>query len=263
MSRIADYAAKTALPTIPAETVQDLERPFMEEELTLVLSSLKHNKSPGPDGYTAYFYKTFQGLLTPFMTKTFNTVSTDSPFLSQALEAHITVLPKLSKNPTLCGSYSPISLTNIDIRMYSKMIANRLTPLIPDLINLDQVGFTPGRETRDNTLKTIALMEHAQKCHIPACLISVDAEKAFDRVHWSFLQQTLQQIGVGPKLMVKILSLYMGLSAKIRSNGLLSDPIWIRNGTHKGCPLSPLLYILTIEHLAIAYINTLIFKALL
>lgn len=87
-SRIADFVAKTALSTIPAEMVQDLERPFTEE----VLSSLKNNKSPGPDGYSARFYKKFQDLLTPFMTIMFNTVSTDSPFPTQALEAHITVL---------------------------------------------------------------------------------------------------------------------------------------------------------------------------
>lgn len=115
-------------------TVQDLEQHFTEEGLTTVISSLKNNKRPGPDGYTACFYKTFQDLLTPFMTKTFNTVSTDSSFLSQALQAHNTVFPKLVKDPT--------PLTNIDIRMYSTIIANRLIPLIPDVVHLDQVGFT-------------------------------------------------------------------------------------------------------------------------
>lgn len=55
LSRIADYIAQTTLPTIHLETVQDLEQPFTEEELSTAISSLKKNKSPGPDGYTARF----------------------------------------------------------------------------------------------------------------------------------------------------------------------------------------------------------------
>lgn len=186
------------------------------------------------------------------MKRTFNAVSTSVPFVPQSLQAYISLIPKPEKDHTLCGNYRPISLTNIDLRLYSKIIANRLTPIIPAHIHLDQVGFIKGREARDNTLKTLTLVEYAQRSSIPSCLLAIDAEKAFDWVGWNFLRETLVQWGLGPVLMDKILALYQSPTAKIQANGDLSEVVPITNGTRQGCPLSPLLYVLVMEHLLIA-----------
>lgn len=113
------------------------------------------------------------------------------------------------------------------------------------------MGFVPGREARDNTNKVFNLIHLAQKRSIPAC----DAEKAFDRVNWQFLKSTLKQIGLGPLLTEKILALYQTPSARVRVNGIRSSPLNITNGTRQGCPFSPLLYVLVMEHLAIALRN--------
>lgn len=112
------------------------------------------------------------------------------------------------------------------------------------------MGFVPGREARDNTTKTIHLIAYAQRTHTPTCLLSCDAEKAFDRVSWSFLQSTLSQIGLGPRMLAHIMSLYSKPTATILTNGTQSDKFSIANGTRQGCPLSPLLFALVIEHLA-------------
>lgn len=95
-------------------------------------------------------------------------------------------------------------------------------------------------------------MSHAQRQKIPACLLSVDAEKAFDRVHWLFLRFSLAQIGIGPSLLGKLMALYQGPTARVMTNGILSSPVHVANGTRQGCPLSPLLYVLVMEHLAVA-----------
>lgn len=143
-------------------------------------------------------------------------------------------------------------MTNIDIRLYSKIIANRIAPILPKHIKLDQTGFTKGRETRDNIIKTCTLVEYVQRTAIPTCLLAVDVEKAFDRVGWRFLEETLIQIGMGPKMISRILAMYSNSRAKVRVNGILSEYIKISNGTRQGCPLLPLLYILVIEHLITA-----------
>lgn len=102
-------------------------------EIQSVIDSLVPGKSPGPDGFTPRFYKTFKDLLVPIMKRTFNSVSVLQPFVSQGMQVFISLIPKPEKDHTLCGNYRPISLTIIDLRIYSKIIANRITPIIPTL----------------------------------------------------------------------------------------------------------------------------------
>lgn len=172
-------------------------------------------KSPKSDGFTLRFYKTFKDLLVPIMKRTFNSVSALQPFVPQGMQAFISLIPKPEKDHTLCGNYRPISLTNIDLRIYSKIISNRITLIILTYIHLDQVGFLKGREARDNTLKTLTLVEYVQRPTIPSCLLVIDAEKAFDRMGWCFLRKTLRQLGLSPVLLEKIMVLYHNPTAKI------------------------------------------------
>lgn len=88
-----------------------------------------------------------------------------------------------------------------------------------------QVGFVPGREGRDNSLKTIFLMQEAIRSDIPAALLLINAEKALDRVNWGFMAETLKHLGIGERMMRWILSLYRHPKARIRVNGTLSSPL--------------------------------------
>lgn len=163
--------------------------------------------------------------------------------------AALMVIPKEGKDPQLCQSYRTISLINTDAKIFAKLIAQRLNPLLPDIIYLDQVGFVPHREAQDNTLKTFSLLHQIRTSKIPCMLLSLDAEKAFGRVSWVFLKAVLQHMGLGPIMVDRIFSLYHYPQAQIRVNGSLSDPFAIRNGTRQGCPLSPILYVMVMEHL--------------
>lgn len=159
------YIKETALPVLTSIETTPLDQEFSEDEIQRVIDSLIPGKSPGPDGFTPRFYKIFKEELIPIIKRTFNTVSTSVPFVPQSMQAYISLIPKPDKDHTLCGNYRSISLTNIDLRLYSKIIANRLTPIIPAHIHLDQVGFINGREARDNTSKTLTLVEYAQRLH--------------------------------------------------------------------------------------------------
>lgn len=125
----------------------------LEKEIQQAISKLALGKSSGPDGYTSRFYKAFQDIIIPILKKIYNSISKTKIFPPQSMEAHITLIPKPEKDHKLCNSYRPICLTNKDIRLYSKIISNRLTPILPEHINLVQTGFTKGRETRDTIIK--------------------------------------------------------------------------------------------------------------
>lgn len=68
------------------------------------------------------------------------------------------------------------------MKLHAKMLANRILPLMPSLISLHQLGFVPGRESRDNTLKAIHILNWITTNSLQGFFLSIDAEKAFNRV---------------------------------------------------------------------------------
>ncbi|CAJ0944668.1 unnamed protein product [Ranitomeya imitator] len=111
------------------------------------------------------------------------------------LQATIVPLPKPGKTPDHPSNFRPISLLNTDLKLYSKILANRLSDVIPSLVHRDQVGFIKSRQTLDGTRRMIDLIHVAGSDRTPSLLLSLDAEKAFDRVHWGYLFEVLARFG--------------------------------------------------------------------
>lgn len=91
----------------------------------------------------------------------------------------------------------PISILNVDYKIYSSIIATRFQKLVPDLIDEDQTGFVGGRQTQDNVRRTLHIIHKIHSQKLPAALISLDAEKAFNRVVWDYLYLTLERFDFG------------------------------------------------------------------
>lgn len=148
--------------------------------------------------------------------------------------------------------YQIISLINTDLKIYAKALTVCLQSVILALMGSNQVGFVPKRVARDNTIKTILLMNYTQKTKYLLCLLLLDAEKAFDRIDLRFLEATMEQVLLSWDFIHKIRALYFAPTDRIWIYGLLSDVINISNCTRQWCPLLPYLSILAMEHLAVA-----------
>lgn len=98
----------------------------------------------------------------------------------------ITTIPKLGKDPQSPSSNRPISLLNTNIKLFDRVIARRLMPLMPSLIHLNYVGFIPGRQAPDPTR---CLLNLIQRCNSRKMLSLLLGEKAFGRVYWGFLKR--------------------------------------------------------------------------
>lgn len=181
---IEAYLSSAQMPTLTPENIADIDALIMSEALELVLHSTKQGKAPGPDCLTLQYYKTLFLTLFPHMVTFHNKLRDMAAFSRDTLGAHITVIPKDNKDPTVCSSYRPISLLYTDLKLFTKILATRLARHLQSLVHLDQVGFIPTREAKDSTIKVLNLIHVANQTHTPTIFINTDAEKAFDSVNW-------------------------------------------------------------------------------
>lgn len=209
------------------------------EEIKEAMNSLKNNKSPGSNGYLAEWYKMFKEELIPVLQTSFSWTLKENKIPHIAI---ISVIPKAGKNNDECANYRPISIFNIVYKINVSIISKRLNAFLSDLIDEDQTGFIKGHQTQDIVRKTLHIIEQARR-------VSIDAEKAFDYVNWSFLYTVLERLGFNEKSIQLIKTLYKEPLARIKRNGNLTDKIRQQRSTRQGCCLSPALFAIFIEPL--------------
>lgn len=128
--------------------------------------------------------------------------------------------------------------------------------ILPDIIHEDQLGFILGRYSVVNVRKVLTFMQWLEMTKPPGhhAMVSLDAEKAFDLVAWNHLFDSLNRLGAPDGFILVLRRFYAGSSSQILSNGHLSSPFLILQGTHQGCPLSPLLFAVALEPLLLCII---------
>ena len=244
------FLEKIKLPELLEYTSEKLDRPITEEEILQVISTLKNNKSPGPDGFINEFYKTFKETVSPLLLRAYHHALESGEMAPSWRDATIIVIHKEGKDPTKCQSYRPISLLNTDLRILTAILARRVNECIDYIIHPDQTGFITGRYYGDNIRRLLNVMVHPTMKKQEAMLLALDAQKAFDRVSWPYLIQTLKKFKFGPNFIKWIQTLYSGPQASVKVNGFLSNRFTLERGCRQGCSLSPLLFAISIEPLA-------------
>ncbi len=138
----------------------------------------------------------------------------------------------------------------MDCNLLSKLLARRLESLLPQLINPDQTGFIQQRLSHSNVRRLLNIIQYSQISKTQVLAISLDAEKAFNRVEWAYMFEVLDKFNLGTDFINWIQTLYCALTACVITNGLRSLPFSLGRGTRQGCPQSPLLFALILEPLA-------------
>lgn len=163
-----------------------MEAPIREAEVKKAINAMKTGKSPGVDGFTAEYYQKFTDILAPFLTKVFQEAFQYGTLPDSFNKAILKLLSKDDKDLTDPTNFGPISLINVDYKILSKILAARLETVLPQIVHKDQVGFIKHQSSADNMRRLLHLMWANKNNPKPVVIILLDAQKAFDRVEWSF-----------------------------------------------------------------------------
>ena len=131
-------------------------------------------------------------------------------------------------------SWRPISLIDVDSKIATKVIANRIKNVLPSMIHSYKSGFIKGRFIVETARSILDIIAHTEALKLPGVLLFIYFEKAFDSVEHNFLLKVLERFNIGPSFIRCIQTFHNNLSSCVLNNGFLSSPFQLKKGEDRG-----------------------------
>ena len=208
-------------------------------------------KAPGPDGLPPIFYQHYWNKIGGDVAKAVLTWLNSGIIYPSFNHTYITLIPKV-KCPKQVTEFRPIALCNIMYKLVSKVLANRLKKLLPDVISESQSAFQSDKAISDNILvafESLHHMKHKRMGNTSFMAMKLDMSKAYDRVEWNFLCRLMAKMGFDDRWIQLIYGCISSVSYSILVNGEPHGDIKPTRGLRQGNPLSPYLFLLVSEGL--------------
>ena len=166
-------------------------------------------------------------------------------------QAVISLINKPGKDRMYIENWRPISLLNIDYKIMSKCLAERLKKVIEKLVSKSQYGFIGGRNINDAVRTILDIADESNLNNKQGMLLALDFQKAFDSLSWDYLFRILKLNNFGDSFTKWIKLCYTDISSSVMNFGFSSTYFEIHRGVRQGDSLSPQLFLLALELLII------------
>ncbi|KAL0758366.1 hypothetical protein Bca101_074516 [Brassica carinata] len=224
-----------------------LSAAYTSQDIKTAFFDLPKNKAPGPDGYPSEFFTAHWSTVGQEVTDAIQEFFITGRLLQQWNATILTLIPK-KKNADKISEFSPISCCNTVYKVIAKLLANRLKKVLPSVISNTQSAFIPGRLLVENVLMATELVQgYNWKNITKRSILKVDLKKAFDSINWSFIFLILRALGFPDSFINLISQCITTTRFSVAVNGELGGYFKGARGLRQGDPLSPYLYVLSME----------------
>ena len=234
-------------------TLDETERDNMDilitsDEILATLKLMKNDSAPGLDGIPVEVYKLFWLDFKPILTNVFNYCHESGSLAPSQSQALLCLLHKGGDSAREdISSWRPIALLNADYKILAKLLALRLQKVLTKLIDPNQCAFVKGRGISYMLREVYDLIEREKSKDSESILLSIDYSKAFDTLSTNAILKALRVYGFGEYFTRWIRILLKDRECCVRNGGYISSSFLMERGVRQGCPISPILFILTSE----------------
>jgi hypothetical protein len=211
------------------------------DEVEVVLKSFAKSKSHGTDGWPVEFFLGFFDIMGKDLVDMVEETRRQGKISGAINSTFIALIPKTGR-PESFKDFRPISLCNIIYKLITKILANKIKPILARILSKEQFGFLENRQI----MEAIGLAQeglHSIKTRkLEALILKMDLMKAYDRVNWNFLRLVLLQIG----LPLDVTNWIMGsVTSSCYSSLINGNPTSFFRGSRgirQGCPRGKLTF---------------------
>ena len=236
-------------PKLSPTQSNSIARPITQEEVVDAITHSPNGKAPGPDGIPSEFYKHFKDTLATPMTRMFNDILLIGGCTPVSwYQSKCILIPKKKAGLDNLANWRPITLENCDLKIFSRILANRTQNILNTLIGNEQTGFIAGRRIHHSALIIDTVLHSRSK---GSYLLSLDWSKAYDKVNHRWLSYCLRTFGFPQDFIRTIEDLFYRRTAAVAVDNN-EEFIQCRQGVPQGDPIAPLLFVLALEPLLAA-----------
>lgn len=168
-----------------------LTAPVMNGEIVEALKGIGDLKAPGIDGFNAKFFKSAWSVVGEDTIRAVQEFFVLEQMYMAVNCSVVTLIPKIA-DATEVKDFRPISCCTTLYKIISKVLTNRLSKVIGEVVHESQAAFIPGQQIHNHILLAYELLRgYSRKGGTPRCMLRMDLQKAYDTVEWSALEGIL------------------------------------------------------------------------
>ena len=241
------FLEEVDLPVLSLDEKLLCEGELTEKELYNSMKSMSNNKSPGNDGLSKGFYEVFWENVKEFYISSIQSAKDKNEFSISQRQAIIKLIEKKDRDKRFIKNWRPISLLNVDYKIASKALAERLKKVLPTLISNEQTAYVKDRFIGETGRLLADIIEITDTLNIDGILVTMDIEKAFDSLNHSFIITVLKKYGFGDSFINWIKAITSKQESCVINAGKTTPFFRLERGARQGDPISAYIFILVIE----------------